>query len=227
VVSVGALAELVRRRGPCVVVSAATDATAPAGASLRAFRTDPRAVWQPYGALMRRIWDSEPDESHRALRRLEAAGHVAAVITTAVDGLQREAGSEVVIELRGSVAQSPCPACGYTEPLGCLLDLLPVPVCAACGATLRPGPLLSDEPPTPEVLAHARHLAGAAGLVLVLGAALADACVAELAELALARGGALALVGAGGTPFDDRATARADGDPGAVIAALGDALCGT
>jgi len=94
------------------------------------------------------------------------------------------AGVRDVVELVGSVALSVCPACGHNEPLGCVLELLPRPRCAACGGPLRPD---VDEPGTlarPEAVTRARALIAGARLVLVAGSPVAGSALAELAATA-------------------------------------------
>ena len=62
-----------------------------------------------------RIRDAEPNDAHRALARLEAAGPVLGVITQNVDGLHQDAGSRRVLELHGSLAGVRCLECGARE----------------------------------------------------------------------------------------------------------------
>jgi NAD-dependent deacetylase len=126
---------------------------------------------------MRRIHAAEPAAGHRAARRLQDLGRLEAVVTEGDDVLFEEAGVRDVIAVMGSVGLSVCPACGYSEPLGCVLDLLPLPRCAACGEVLRP-----DVAPQPAALARARDAIGAARLVVVAGAP--SARVREFADVA-------------------------------------------
>ena len=52
--------------------------------------------------------DAKPNTVHYALARLEAEGHLAAVVTQNVDGLHTAAGSKVVYELHGSGLRNYC-----------------------------------------------------------------------------------------------------------------------
>ena len=65
-----------------------------------------------------RIRDAAPNDAHRALARLEAAGRVRGVITQNVDGLHQAAGSRRVLELHGSLAGVRCLECGQREARG-------------------------------------------------------------------------------------------------------------
>jgi NAD-dependent SIR2 family protein deacetylase len=146
--------------GPLVVL---------AGAGLAAECGIPPAAterdWAVEGPRMQRIHDARPGSAHLAIRALQDAGMLAGVISETDDVLLEEAGIRDVVELAGSVRDSVCPDCGYTEPLGCLLEMLPVPRCAACGAVLEAG-----EGPEPDAAERAERLAGRAGTLLLVGA---------------------------------------------------------
>jgi NAD-dependent deacetylase len=141
-VSVERLADLVRRRGPVVVLTGAgistesgiPDFRSPTGiwaqydpaeyATIEAFRADPRKVWSFYSRRLRVLLEAEPNAGHLALAELERAGRVSAVVTQNIDGLHRRAGSRDVVEVHGSIRSSTCPACSAKYELGELLELL-------------------------------------------------------------------------------------------------------
>jgi NAD-dependent SIR2 family protein deacetylase len=118
--------------------------------------------WDVYGPRMRAIHAAEPGAGHVAARRLQDAGWLRGVVTDADDVLFDEAGVRDVVRLVGSVELSVCPSCGYSEPLGCLLELLPRPRCAACGGPLRP-----DVAPRSEALGRAREAVSRAELIVL------------------------------------------------------------
>ena len=106
----GDLAELIRERQPCVVLTGAgvsTESGIPdfrsAGgiwasydpmevASIAGFRRDPARVWEFYARRLAVLDDAEPNDAHRALARLEELGLVEAIVTQNVDGLHQRAG---------------------------------------------------------------------------------------------------------------------------------------
>jgi NAD-dependent SIR2 family protein deacetylase len=137
-------------------------------------------TWEAYGPRMHAIHAADPGPGHLAARRLQDSGRLDGVITDGDDALLQEAGVREVVELAGSVALSVCPACGYNEPLACLLELLPHPRCAACGGLLRPDVDEPGAPPRPEAAARARALVARARLLLVAGAPAAGSVLAEL-----------------------------------------------
>ena len=71
-----------------------------------------RRYWARASRGWARVADAEPNAGHRALARLEAAGHVSGVVTQNVDGLHRRAGSRRVVRLHGSLADVACLGCG-------------------------------------------------------------------------------------------------------------------
>lgn len=75
------------------------------------------AARQRYWARASRGWPrfagAQPNANHAALVRLEAAGHVAGIVTQNVDGLHQRAGSRRVVELHGSLYAVRCLGCDY------------------------------------------------------------------------------------------------------------------
>lgn len=75
-----------------------------------------RRYWARATRGWARVADARPNDGHRALARLEAAGAVSGVVTQNVDGLHRRAGSRRVVELHGTLADVACLACGSLWP---------------------------------------------------------------------------------------------------------------
>jgi len=166
------LADAIRSTDRVVLLAGAAVA-AEAGIPAR----PPHLDWHVYGPRMRAIHATGPGPGHLAARHLQDLGLLEAVVTESDDVLFDEAGVRGVIALVGSVELSICPACGYNEPLGCLLDLLPEPRCAACGGTLRPD---VSESARAEALAHAHAAVSRAGLLVLADAADAPESLREL-----------------------------------------------
>jgi NAD-dependent deacetylase len=237
------LAELIRERQPCIVLTGAgistdsgiPDFRSPTGiwsqydpmeyTTISAFRRDPVKVWEFYALRFDVLMRAEPNAGHRGLAELERDGFVRAVITQNIDGLHTRAGSRDVIEVHGSIRTARCLACGTRASLADVLASLPVPPCPECGEVLKPDVVMFGELLPAGALERAEALAAQAGVLLVVGSALEVYPVAGLPELTLAAGGALAIVNRGPTPYDGRAEVRIDGGAGetlsAVVAALG------
>src|ERR1051325_431871 len=118
------LAELLRDRQPCVVLTGAgistesgiPDFRSPSGiwarsdpmgyATIEAFRADPAKVWDFYGRRLHMLLEAEPNDGHVALAELEHAGLVQAVITQNIDRLHERAGTRELVEVHGSIRTS-------------------------------------------------------------------------------------------------------------------------
>ncbi|SCF19547.1 NAD-dependent protein deacetylase [Micromonospora mirobrigensis] len=98
------------------------DYRGPSGAARRhtpmtyqTFTGDPvarRRYWARSHLGWRTIARAAPNDGHRAVARLQAAGLVDAVITQNVDGLHTAAGSTPVVELHGRLDEVICLDCG-------------------------------------------------------------------------------------------------------------------
>jgi NAD-dependent deacetylase len=239
------LAELIRSRQPCVVLTGAgvstesgiPDFRSPTGlwaqfdpfeyGSIEAFRADPVKVWSFYKPRVAMLTEAEPNAAHVALAELERLGFVQAVVTQNIDLLHERAGSQEVVEVHGSIRSATCPGCGVREPLDRVLELLAeadAPACPACGEILKPDVVFFGELLPAEAIERASELARAAALLLVVGSALEVYPVAGLPEETLAAGGALAIVNKSPTPYDARATLRVDSSAGEVLARVAGAL---
>lgn len=215
------LAELIRANQPCVALMGAgvsTESGIPdfrsAGgiwaqydpyevASIDAFHRDPVRAWEFYALRLGVLGDAQPNDAHRALARLERDGLLESVITQNVDGLHQAAGSRDVIEVHGSIRGAVCIACSRREED--VRPLLPLPVCADCGAVLKPSVVMFGELLPAAAIDRATELARGAALLLVVGTSLQVWPVAGLPDETLAHGGKLAIVNRDPTPFDERA----------------------
>jgi NAD-dependent deacetylase len=197
-------------------------------AHIDAFRSDPEHFWRFYGERFQTLEDKLPNRAHEALVALERAGLLDAVITQNIDQLHARAGSENLVEVHGTIAHSSCLLCGHRVALAGVrarqaADPRGVPRCD-CGQALKPDVVLFGEFLPAEALDRAERLAAGADLLLCIGSSLEVYPVAQLPAVTLSRGGRVAILTQGRTPFDERAFARAGGDVvdelEAVMAAL-------
>jgi NAD-dependent deacetylase len=237
-VSAGALAELIRARQPCVVLTGAgvstesgiPDFRSPTGlwarfdpleyGSIDAFRRDPLKVWSFYKPRVALLTDAEPNSAHMAIAELERLGFVRAVVTQNIDLLHERAGSREVVEVHGSIRSSSCPGCGERYPLERVLQLLEgadSPACPACGEILKPDVVFFGELLPADAIDRAFELARAARLLLVVGSALEVHPIAALPLETLGAGGEIAIVNRGSTPFDSQASLLIDASAGEVL----------
>jgi NAD-dependent deacetylase len=238
-VSAAALAEVIERMQPCVVLTGAgmstesgiPDFRSATGvwaevdpfevASIGAFRLDPIRVWRWYGPRIRGLCAAAPNPGHLALAALERAGLVRAIITQNIDALHTRAGSDHVIEVHGSIRRSVCLECGGEEPLEAVLRQLEVseaPACRTCGAVLKPGVVMFGELLPPAEAERAEQLAREAALLLVVGSSLQVWPVAGWPAEALRAGGAVAVVNLEHTPYDGDAVVTVRQAAGVALA---------
>jgi NAD-dependent deacetylase len=192
------------------------------------FRTDPGGFWRDRLDLHDALFgaDPAPNPAHDALARLEAAGHLDAVITQNTDGLHQAAGSDRVLELHGSARRVACDACGATGPAADARERAAageLPPRCACGGALRPDVVLFGEPLPRETLDAARRLARESDVFLALGSSLTVEPAASLPRTA-AETGWLAIVNLEPTDCDHLADAVLEADVTAALPALADAL---
>lgn len=196
-------------------------------AHIGVFERHPERFWSYYRPRFQALGDKEPNRAHAALAELERRGLIEGVITQNVDRLHRAAGSENVIEVHGSIENSSCLECGAAyglEEIDGIFDERGVAICAACGGPVKPDVVLFGELLPEEAMARATELAEEADLMLCVGSSLAVHPVAGLPQLTLERGGTLAIVTKGETPYDRDAELKLDGEVDEELAALVDAL---
>jgi NAD-dependent deacetylase len=197
-------------------------------AHIDAFRSDPARFWGFYRPRFQTLGSKEPNPAHESLAELEQRGLLEAVITQNIDMLHTKAGSERVIEVHGSIRTSSCQSCRAEFELDKVEELFDpddgVAVCPTCLGYVKPDVVLFGEMLPAEAMAEAEALASRAELLLCVGSSLEVYPVAGLPSVTLGRGGKLAIVTKGPTPFDVDAELRLDGDVAdelsAVVAAL-------
>jgi NAD-dependent deacetylase len=240
-VSVERLAELMRERQPCVVLTGAgvstesgiPDFRSPTGiwarydpmeyASIDAFQRDPVKVWSFYSRRLDMLATAEPNAAHHALAALERADWVGAVVTQNIDLLHERAGSETVVEVHGSIRTSSCLQCHTRVLLADVIRLLEgaaAPACPTCGSILKPDVVMFGELLPRAPIDRASELARSAALMLVVGSSLEVWPVAGLPLEAAS----FAVVNRGPTALDDEAVLRIDAGAGETLAALAERL---
>jgi NAD-dependent deacetylase len=239
--SVPALADLIRRRGPAVALTGAgistesgiPDFRSPSGiwsqydpqeyATLDAFRANPVKVWSFYALRFRALTEAEPNAGHVALAELERAGHVRAVVTQNIDLLHERAGSRDVVEVHGSIRTSSCLGCGLRHTLSEILPRLEEtapPTCTVCGAVLKPDVVFFGELLPQAAIDRAYELARSTGVLVVVGSQLEVWPASLLPDETVQAGGEVAIVNKGPTSFDDCARLKIDGGAGETLTAL-------
>ncbi len=144
----------------------------------------------------------EPNITHRVLARLEAEGHLAAVVTQNIDGLHQKAGSRTVYELHGSVLRNYCTRCRKFHPAEFVKNAQDIPLCD-CGGIVKPDVVLYEEGLDDHTVEQAIHAISHADLLIVGGTSLTVYPAAGL--LRYYRGNRLVLINRDETPYDSAA----------------------
>ncbi|MGH2838501.1 MAG: SIR2 family NAD-dependent protein deacylase [Thermoleophilaceae bacterium] len=185
-------------------------------AHIDAFRSSPDEFWTFYGQRFAMLSQIQPNPAHEVVAELERRGIVRGVITQNIDRLHRAAGSANVIEVHGSIEWCVCEMCGgkvgYDEVSRMLADGTPTPECATCITPLKPNVVLFGEMLPEDAMADATALAAEADLMLCVGSSLEVYPVAGLPGLTLDKGGRIALVTQGPTPYDRECEVKLSGD---------------
>ena len=196
-------------------------------AHIDVFERDPERFWSYYRPRFEALGDKEPNHAHEVLAELERRGLIEGVITQNIDRLHRAAGSENVIEVHGSIETSSCRTCAASfelEEMDALFDERGVAVCPVCRGAVKPDVVLFGELLPESAMARATELAERADLILCVGSSLAVYPVAGLPRVALDRGGRLALITKGATPYDADAELKLEGEVDEELDALRAAL---
>jgi NAD-dependent protein deacetylase/lipoamidase len=240
------LAELLRRSASTVVLSGA-GVSVPSGipdfrspgtglwenvdpmevAHIDVFERDPARFWSYYRPRFQSLGDKRPNRAHEALAELERRGLIAGVVTQNIDRLHRAAGSRNVVEVHGSIETSSCRRCNHCfeiDEVEGLFDAEGVAICSLCGGAVKPDVVLFGELLSESAMAQAGHLAEAAELMICVGSSLAVYPVAGLPQLTLDRGGRLAIVTQGSTPYDEVAELKLEGEVDEELVGLIEAL---
>ena len=167
------------------------------------FARHPEEFYRFYRAKMLPL-DAQPNDAHRFLAQLEAGGRLTAVITQNIDGLHQKAGSKTVLELHGSVHRNYCRKCGKGFDAEYVRDYPgKVPLCDACGGTIKPDVVLYEEGLDQQTLEDAVFYISHADMLIIGGTSLAVYPAAGLIDYY--RGNKLVLINKSTTPMDARA----------------------
>ena len=197
---------------------------------------------------------ARPAAAHRALARLQRAGAARHLVTQNVDGLHSEAGHEDVIDLHGRLDRVTCLGCGEITARDALqhrlleanpwlaglsaahapdgdadleladVERLDVPACGSCGGMLKPDVVFFGENVPRERVEDAFRRLADSDALLVAGSSLMVFSGFRFARAAAAAGRPVLIVNDGVTRADELAALRVDGDVGARLTRLADAL---
>ena len=167
-----------------------------------------REAWTRAFSGVARWTGSPPNDGHRAVAALMAAGKISAVITQNVDNLHQDGGAdpERVIELHGNAGYATCLDCGLRHELaelkGPFIEEGRIPACRDCGGLVKTAVISFGQALPKDAWSRAEDETLAADLFLVLGSSLTVRPAAELPRMAWEVGTPLVIVNREPTPLD-------------------------
>lgn len=138
-------------------------------ATIDAFHSNPKLVWEWYEDRRRTILDARPNPGHFAIADLEEFFEVITA-TQNIDGLHQRAGSKNVLELHGSIIRIKCTSCEYRQDV--IKNFEQIPPYCKCGNILRPDVVWFGEPLPTNVLSQAIDEASTCDVMVVAGTSL-------------------------------------------------------
>lgn len=193
-----------------------------------------RDYWQQKMEDAEAWGDSEPNEVHRAVARLEQAGKVELVVTQNVDGLHAAAGTrrEKLVEIHGTNREVECQTCrerSAHEPHFVTFRETGDPPLCHCGGYLKTATISFGQNLRADEMARAFDAADNCDLAIAIGSTLTVNPAASIPLYATERGTPYVIVNRGETAHDGlrAVTLRIDGDVGEIIpTAIDRALAG-
>ena len=160
--------------------------------------------YPPETILSHSFYIRYPEEFYRFYRDKMLCLTAEPNITQNIDGLHQLAGSKRVLELHGSVHRNYCRKCGKGFDAEYVRDYPgKVPLCDACGGTIKPDVVLYEEGLDQQTLEDAVFYISHADLLIIGGTSLAVYPAAGLIDYY--RGNKLVLINKSTTPMDARA----------------------
>lgn len=192
-------------------------------ATPRAFRRNPRLVWEWYAWRRERVAQAKPNPGHLALAELERRMPNFTLITQNVDGLHRQAGSQNLLELHGNIQRTICSAERVVVDSWPKTDQIP-PRCPRCGGYLRPDVVWFGESLPEKILQSALAAAKACDLLLSVGTSSLVQPAASIPVTAHYAGAVTVEINPDVTPFTPYATYTLPSPAGQALPALLNAL---
>jgi NAD-dependent deacetylase len=188
-------------------------------ATPRAFRRNPKLVWEWYEWRRKLVADAKPNPAHLALAEMEKLFPQFCILTQNVDGLHSRAGSKVVVELHGNIARTKCFEENTIIPFWPKTDDVP-PKCPRCGGLLRPDVVWFEEP-LPEIeMRVANTAAQECDIFFSIGTSALVYPAAALPGTALKNGAVVVEINPQPTPLSAQATYVLTGAAGVILPEL-------
>jgi len=188
-------------------------------ATPRAFRKNPKLVWEWYAWRRNLVAKVDPNPAHLALAHLQQLLPGFRLITQNVDGLHQRAGSAQVIELHGNITRTKC----FDEnvPIDKWEETKEIPPrCPRCGGWLRPDVVWFEEAMPEQETDLAFELSSNCEVFLSIGTSGLVYPAAALPLRAAEKGSVLVEINPQPTSISDRADFVLAGPAGKILPAL-------
>jgi NAD-dependent deacetylase len=152
-----------------------------------------------------------PNPGHLAIKHLEDAGKLLALVTQNIDNLHQKAGNSVekIIEIHGNAFSVSCLNCGRKYERDLIEDRLrsgiKVPYCDDCSGILKPDTISFGQAMPQDKVQESLRLARECDLCVVLGSSLVVYPAASIPAYALEHGAKLLIINRDETPLDQTA----------------------
>ena len=160
---------------------------------------------------------AKPNKAHIKLAEMEQKGKLSAVITQNIDGLHQMAGSNMVLELHGSVLRNYCMKCHKFYPVETIVKSNDIPKCD-CGGIIKPDVVLYEEGLDNQVIDKSVKFISEADMLIVGGTSLNVYPAAGLINYF--NGKYTVLINRDSTPYDNRADLVIHENIGDVLGSL-------
>jgi NAD-dependent deacetylase len=167
--------------------------------------------WKMSSEFYEMMKPAQPNRAHLAVKTLEDAGKLLAIVTQNIDHLHHKAGNkpEKIIEIHGTAFAVSCLTCGKRyerdEIEARLGSGVEIPHCDACSGFLKPATISFGQAMPQEEMERAVHCARECDLCLVLGSSLVVYPAASIPLMALEAGAPMMIINRDPTPFDGQA----------------------
>ena len=173
-------------------------------ATPRAFRRNPRLVWEWYAWRRKLVAGVNPNPAHLALAEMESLFPEFHLVTQNVDGLHQRAGSREVIELHGNITRVKCFDEDTVVSTWNETGDVP-PKCTRCGGLLRPDVVWFEEALPEGAMERAGAASARCDVFLSIGTSTVVYPAASLPYEALRGGATVVEINPQPTPLSEQA----------------------
>jgi len=195
-------------------------------ATMEAFRSDPKLVWEWYNWRRGLIKEVDPNPGHYALCEFENWFDDFTLITQNVDGLHRRAGMDQVLELHGNIMRSKCLDCNRCYEEEADIDPENIAVCGHCGGKIRPDVVWFGEMLPQDVIQQSFKITEEADIFFSIGTSAIVHPAASLPIAAKQNGAVLVEINPERTPLTEMADFYIAGKAGELLPLLVDEVGG-